>query len=262
MFPYKDENPTVLTPVVTIGLIVVTSLVWLVVQGAGSPGALARSVCELGVIPGELLGRAPSGTVVPMGGEAVCRLGPGGGWYTVLTSMFLHGGWFHLIGNMWFLWVFGNNVEDAMGHPRYVAFYLLCGVVAALAQVLVHPSSAVPMVGASGAISGVMGAYLVLYPRVRVHMVIFLGFFVTTAVVPAYLMLVYWAFLQLLGGLPMLGGAGEGGGVAFMAHLGGFVAGAALIKLFAKPALVQRHPHHSRWVVRGTDPFGRPRWRP
>jgi membrane associated rhomboid family serine protease len=154
--------------------------------------------------------------------------------------MFLHGGWFHLIGNMWFLWIFGNNVEDSMGRGRFVAFYLLCGVLAAAAQVVTQPSSRVPMVGASGAISGVMGAYLVLYPKVRVHLLVFLGFFVTTVAVPAYLMLLYWAFLQLVGGLPSIGAEARGG-VAFMAHLGGFVAGVALIKLFARAQLVEEH---------------------
>lgn len=245
MFPYKDENPTVLTPVVTVGIIAVTALVWLVVQGAGLPQPLQRSVCELGLIPGELLGRLPEGTRVPLGPGYVCVLEGVPAWHTLVTSMFLHGGWFHIIGNLWFLWVFGNNVEDAMGHVRFAAFYLLCGLLAAAAQILVNPGSRIPMVGASGAISGVMGAYLVLYPRVRVHMLVFLGFFVTTIVVPAYLMLLYWAFLQFLGSLPTLGGGGEQGGVAFMAHLGGFLAGVALIKLFAKPDLVRRHRRYS-----------------
>ncbi|NIM48498.1 MAG: rhomboid family intramembrane serine protease [Gemmatimonadales bacterium] len=241
MFPYKDENPTILTPVVTVGVIVVTGLVWVLVQGAGSQPALARSVCELGLIPGELLGRVPEGTLIPIAPRLGCEIGGDGAWHTVLSSMFLHGGWLHFIGNMWFLWIFGNNVEDSMGHGRFVVFYLLCGVLAAAAQIVVQPSSPVPMVGASGAISGVMGAYLVLYPRVRVHMLVFLGFFVTTIAVPAYFMLLYWAFLQLLGSLPTIGGGGAEGGVAFMAHLGGFVAGAALIKAFAKPELIQAH---------------------
>lgn len=131
-----------------------------------------------------------------------------------------------------------------MGHARFGVFYVVCGVIAAMAQILVQPSSPIPMVGASGAISGVMGAYLVLYPKVRVHMIVFLGFFITTVAVPAYLMLLYWAFLQVLGGLPTVAGAGERGGVAFMAHLGGFVAGVALIKLFAKRALVEAHRRH------------------
>ena len=158
--------------------------------------------------------------------------------------MFLHGGWLHLIGNMWFLWVFGNNVEDSMGHFRYLVFYLLCGLAAAATQTFVSPSSIVPMVGASGAISGVMGAYVILYPRVRVHMIVFLFIFITRIAVPAYLMLGYWFLLQLLGG-----SAAQGeGGVAFWAHVGGFVAGAGLISLFKDERLVEEHRALSRTV--------------
>ncbi|HTG50751.1 MAG TPA: rhomboid family intramembrane serine protease, partial [Gemmatimonadales bacterium] len=167
-------------------------------------------------------------------------------WYTPLSSMFLHGGWLHLIGNMWFLWLFGNNVEDSMGHGRYLVFYLLCGLAAASAQTLVNPNSAIPMVGASGAISGVMGAYIVLYPRVRIHMLIFLGFFITRAVVPAYVMLGYWLLLQIVGGLPAL--AEESGGVAFWAHAGGFLAGAVLVLVFRDEDLVARHRALARYV--------------
>jgi rhomboid family protein len=242
MFPYRDDNPTIRTPFVTVGIIVVTAIVWVVVQGAGAQPALAKSVCELGAIPGELLGRIPEMVRIPLGPNLSCEVGSRSPWYTVVTSIFMHGSWFHLIGNMWFLWIFGNNVEDSMGHARFVAFYLICGVIAALAQIFASPGSPIPMVGASGAISGVMGAYLVLYPRVRVHMLIFLGFWVTTIAVPAYLMLFYWAFLQLLGGLTVLGDMTQAkGGVAFLAHLGGLAAGAALIKLFARSELVDEH---------------------
>ncbi len=240
MFPYRDDNPTILTPYVTLAIIGVTSLIWVVYQGAGFEPALSNSVCDLGAIPGRLFGDPVMPIRTPRGYVTLCPDAPAAAWYTVLTSVFLHGGWFHLIGNMWFLWVFGNNVEDAMGHGRFVAFYLLCGVLAALAQILVQPGSPVPMVGASGAISGIMGAYLVLYPRVRVHMLIFLGFFITTITVPAYLMLLYWALLQAIGGAPAVAGAASGG-VAYLAHLGGFVAGLVLIKLFAKPELVAAH---------------------
>ncbi len=248
MFPYKDENPTVLTPFVTVGIIIFTAVVWVVAQGAGTYPALGRSVCELGVIPGELLGRLPQTVSVPIGPGLECQVGASPAWHTMVTSIFLHGGWFHLIGNMWFLWVFGNNVEDSMGHTRFVVFYLLTGVLAALAQVLASPNSPVPMVGASGAISGIMGGYLVLYPRVRIHMLVFFGFFVTTVAVPAFLMLLYWALLQFVSGLFTMG-MEERGGIAFMAHLGGFVAGAVLIKLFTKPELVARHGR-GRWVPR------------
>jgi len=241
VFPYKDENPTYLAPAVTVAVVIANVAAWLLLQGAGTDPALTRSVCELGLIPGDLLGTVPDGYELPLGGNTVCVLGGAPAWHTVFTSMFLHGGWFHLIGNMWFLWVFGNNIEDAMGHGRFAVFYLLCGLLAAAAQVGSGPSSPVPMVGASGAISGVMGAYLVLYPRVRVHTLIFLGFFLTRVTLPAWIMLLYWAFLQFLGSVPAIAGGQTGGGVAFMAHLGGFVAGAALIRLFARPEFVARH---------------------
>jgi membrane associated rhomboid family serine protease len=168
--------------------------------------------------------------------------------------MFLHGGWFHLIGNMWFLWIFGDNVEDSMGHARFAAFYVLSGLAAAAAQVATNPESAIPMVGASGAIGGVMGAYVVLYPRVHVHMLVPLGFFITTIAVPAFLMLGYWLILQLVSGFGTLGV--EGGGVAFWAHVGGFAAGAVLIVLFRDPSLLARHPYHG-WRQRSPTPSWR-----
>jgi membrane associated rhomboid family serine protease len=172
----------------------------------------------------------------------VCLTDPGRQVSTVLTSMFLHGSWMHLLGNMWFLWLFGNNVEDAMGRMRFLAFYLLCGLGAALAQVLSNPSSVVPMVGASGAISGVMGAYILLFPHARVYTLVPLGFFVTSWALPAWLMLGYWIALQLFGSL---GGAESG--VAFGAHVGGFVAGLLLIKLFVRPDYLAQHKaHHYR----------------
>ena len=249
MFPYRDDNPTLATPVVTFLLIGANVVVWVMVQGMGAEPNLSRSVCELGLIPGEFLGLVPQGATVPMGNHTVCMLGDEQTWFTPLTSMFLHGGWFHLIGNMWFLWVFGNNVEDSMGHVRYLAFYLLCGIAAAAAQTFMNPSSAIPMVGASGAISGVMGAYIVLYPRVRVHMLVILAIFITRIVVPAYLMLGYWFLLQLIGG--GLSGSAEGG-VAFWAHAGGFIAGALLILIFKDPELVAQH----RAMARTTDRLG------
>ena len=246
MFPYRDDNPTLAPPVVTILLIALNTAVWILVQGMGLDPALSRSVCQLGLIPGELLGHVAEGTRLPLGSGATCILGVDHAWYTPLTSMFLHGGWAHLLGNMWFLWLFGNNVEDSMGRLRFLWFYLLSGLGAAAAQVLSQPSSIYPMVGASGAISGVMGAYIMLYPRVRVHMLIFLGFFVTTIVVPAYLMLGYWFLLQIIGGLPGL--AVERGGVAFWAHAGGFVFGALLIRLFQNDTLVAQHRVLARYV--------------
>jgi membrane associated rhomboid family serine protease len=212
------------------------------VQGAGETLALARSVCELGLIPGELTGALPPGTRFPMGEGLVCATDPGSQVGHLLTSMFLHGSWMHLIGNMWFMWIFGDNVEDSMTRPRFAAFYLLCGLAAALAQVLTGPASGVPMVGASGAISGVMGAYLVLYPRVRVFALLPLGFFLTSVALPAWMMLVYWMGIQVVSGLASVGRTG--GGVAFWAHVGGFVAGVVLVKVFARRDHVAAHKAH------------------
>lgn len=217
MFPIRDDNPHFLTPFATLGLIVANGLSWVLLQGLGTEPALSASVLGLGLVPADAA------------------------WHSVLTSMFLHGSWLHLIGNMWFLWIFGNNVEDAMGHFRFLVFYLLCGVAAALAQVATDPRSGIPMVGASGAIGGVMGAYVLLYPRVHVHLLVVLGFYVNTIAVPAFLMLGYWFALQLLSGVGTLGM--KGGGVAFWAHAGGFVAGAILVFVFRNRALLERHPY-------------------
>ncbi len=244
MFPYRDDNPTLRPAVVTYLIIAINVAVWVFVQGVGTDPALTRSVCRLGLIPGELLHRLPPGYEVPVGPGVACVVGAGSSWYTVLTSMFLHGGWFHLIGNMWFLWLFGNNIEDSMGRSRYLPFYLICGLTAAALQTLLNPGSAVPMVGASGAISGIMGAYVVLYPRVRVHLLVVLVVFITRIEVPAYVMLGYWFLLQLLGGTSTIGT--QQGGVAFWAHVGGFVAGAALIQLFRDPVLVAKHRQLAR----------------
>ena len=166
---------------------------------------------------------------------------------STVTSMFMHGGWFHLIGNLWFLSVFGDNVEDSMGHVRFTVFYLTCGLAAVAAQFASDPSSAIPLVGASGAIGGVMGAYAVLYPRAPVHMLVFLGFFITTIEIPAILMLGYWLLLQLIGAIPALQGAA--GGVAFWAHVGGFVAGLVLVPFFRVPGRVAAHRAHVQAAV-------------
>ena len=232
MFPYRDENETLRTPYATFVLIGLNVAAWLLIQGAGSPLALARSICDLGLIPGELTLSLPPGTRFSMGDGLTCLTEPGRHVSNIFTSMFLHGGWMHILGNMWFLWIFGNNVEDAMGRFRFVVFYLLTGVAAALTQVALTPDSVVPMVGASGAISGVMGGYIVLYPRVRVYMLVVLGFFVTSVAWPAWMMLGYWFVLQLVSGLTAIGR--HEGGVAFWAHFGGFVAGVILVKLFAR----------------------------
>jgi membrane associated rhomboid family serine protease len=176
-----------------------------------------------------------------MGRGLVCLTDPGRQVTHLFTSMFLHGSWMHLLGNMWFLWIFGNNVEDSMGRSRFVAFYLISGLLAAFAQVTFNPASNMPMVGASGAISGIMGAYLILYPRVRVYTLVPLGFFLTSIPLPAWLMLVYWMVIQFFGGLQSVGAAG---GTAFWAHMGGFVAGVVLIKLFVRRDYVEQHQSH------------------
>jgi membrane associated rhomboid family serine protease len=239
MFPYHDENQTLRTPVVTMALVAVNVLAWLFVQGAGSELQVAASVCNFGLIPAELTARPP-GARIPMGDGLVCVTDPGPEPLHLITSMFLHGSWMHLLGNMWFLWLFGNNIEDSMTRGRFLVFYILCGLAAALLQVMMNPDSNIPMVGASGAISGVMGAYLVLFPRVRVFTLVPLGFILTTMALPAWAMLVYWAVLQLGSGLLTVGAA-ETGGVAFWAHLGGFLAGIVLVRLFRRNDLVAAH---------------------
>jgi membrane associated rhomboid family serine protease len=250
MFPIKDDNPHFLTPVVTVAIVVANAASWVLVQGLGIPDPLVRSICTLGLIPAELLGNVAPGTQVDLGGGLSCVLGTAPAWHTVVTSMFLHGGWFHLIGNMWFLWIFGNNVEDSMGHLRFLVFYLLCGLAAAALQVVFEPASQIPMVGASGAIGGVMGAYVVLYPRVRVHLLLWFGFYVTTIAVPAAFMLGYWFLIQVVGGATRLGAAAEGG-TAFWAHVGGFAAGAVLIFVFRDRSLLARHEFYG---LRGRAP--------
>jgi membrane associated rhomboid family serine protease len=242
MFPIRDDNPHFMTPWVTFGIVAANVLTWVLVQGMGAEQALAGSICRFGLIPGELLQIVPPGTRLPLGPQSVCVLSDSSGWHTTVTSMFMHGGWMHIIGNMWFLWIFGNNVEDAMGHGRFVVFYLLCGLAAAAFQVVADPGSPIPMVGASGAIGGVMGAYILLYPRVHVHMLFIIVVYVTTFAVPAYLMLGYWFLVQLLSGWASIGS--QGGGVAFWAHVGGFVAGAFLVFIFRDKDLLAKHPYH------------------
>lgn len=234
MFPIRDDNPQLLTPYATYGIVIVNIAAWIFLQGLGQEPGLSGSVCTFGLIPGELLQLSSAN-------PGLCVIGDSS-WYTTITSMFMHGSWMHILGNMWFLWIFGNNVEDAMGPVRFVAFYLLCGLAAAAAQVAADPSSPIPMVGASGAIGGVMGAYIFLYPHVRVHMLLILVIYVTTIAVPAWLMLGYWILVQTLGGLASQGS--EGGGVAFWAHVGGFVAGIAFIYVFRDKQLLDRHPYH------------------
>src|SRR4051794_19902485 len=234
MIPLSDDNPTLRTPIVTYLLLGAIGATWVFVQGAGfNPTALAASVCKLGLIPGELTGLARVGEPVPIGEGLSCMVDQDPiNRFTPLTSMFLHGGWSHIIGNCLFFWVFGNNVEDSMGRLRFLFFYLLCGLAGAAAQVLTNPASPVPMVGASGAISGVLGAYLLLYPRVRVRVLV--GWFLLS--LPAYLVLLSWIGLQILSArLSPLDS--ESSGVAVWAHIGGFAAGMLLVHLFRNPNL-------------------------
>jgi len=233
MFPYRDELRTLRPPVVTVALIAANALVWVFVQGAGAPQPLLKSVCDLGLIPGELTGTVAPGTSFPLGDGWACVTESGRHASHLLTSMFLHGSWMHLLGNMWFLGLFGSRVEDAMTRPRFLALYLLGGLAAAFAQVAASPASGVPMVGASGAIGAVMGAYLVLHPRTRVYALVPLGFFITSIALPAWTMLLYWAGLQLLSGLASIGDV-SGTGVAFWAHVGGFSAGMLLARPFTR----------------------------
>lgn len=242
MIPISDENPTLRFPAVTVALLAALGAVWIFVQHAGlDPVALAASTCNWGLVPGELTGRARVGLSIPLGGGLACVVDDDPrNILTPLTSMFLHGGWGHLLGNGLFLWVFGNNVEDSMGRGRFVVFYFLCGLAAAAAQVAINPASPVPMVGASGAISGVLGAYLLLYPRVKVNILFFLFFFIRIFQVPAWAMLLWWIGLQVLSGLPQLSSVRPdvSAGVAVWAHIGGFAAGLLLIKLFVNPRLM------------------------
>jgi len=218
MIPLHDDNPTEIAPVVTVAVMVICVLVFLWQATLGEQGFQA-AVFSLGVIPAVLLDRVhlpPELVLVPS-------------YLTVLTSMFLHGGFMHLAGNMLYLWIFGNNVEDAMGHVRYVFFYLLCGVAAVAGQVLQNPASEIPMIGASGAISGVLGAYLLLYPHARVLVLIPFGFYMRMIYLPAGWVLGLWFVLQIFSSLAA---DPNSAGVAWFAHIGGFLAGMALIPVF------------------------------
>ncbi len=242
MIPISDDNPTLHTPWMTYVILALTFGTWILVQGAGlNDIRLAASVCNLGMVPAELTGARPVGFQVPLGHQLACVVDSEAvNWFTPLISIFLHGSWGHILGNSLFFWVFGNNIEDSMGPWRFLAFYLLCGVLAAAAHVVTAPSSPVPTVGASGAISGVLGAYLVLYPRARVNLLFWFVIFIRVIPVPAWAALLWWFGWQVISALPELSPMRPdvSGGVAFWAHIGGFVAGAALIKLFENPAMV------------------------
>jgi membrane associated rhomboid family serine protease len=219
MFPIGDENIKGSgVAFVTLGLIALNVLAFLMEVSQPSEQALQAFIQAWGVVPRELT----SGQDLP---PAI----PYPVWSTLLTSMFLHGGWGHLGGNMLFLWIFGDNIEHRIGHLRFLIFYLVCGLAAGLAHVLANSASMVPTVGASGAISGVLGGYLLLFPRNRVYVMTYGG----VATVPAMLMLGLWILIQFVNGVGSIANTPETGGVAYLAHIGGFIAGLVLAPLFA-----------------------------
>jgi membrane associated rhomboid family serine protease len=246
VFPLGTDRPSERAPVLTVLLLAALVLTWVGLQGAGLDAhALAASTCNLGLVPGEVTQRAEIGTAIPLGHGLACVVDREPiNALTPLTSMFLHGSWGHLAGNALFLWTFGRGIEDSVGHLRFVLFYLLCGLAAALAQILVHPASPVPMVGASGAISGVLGGYLLLHPRVPVRVLFVWVIFVQIIRIPAFLLLLWWIGYQLILGLPELSRLpGEPStGVAFWAHIGGFAAGLATVRLFVREPTEGRAP--------------------
>jgi membrane associated rhomboid family serine protease len=214
MLPLRDINPRRRVPVMTI-LIIALNVIVFAYEFMLPKTGLESLIYNWGLIPYQLMDLQPTAFV------------------RVLTSMFLHGGVMHLLGNMLYLWIFGDNIESAMGSLCFLVFYLLCGVGAGLGQVLAGPNSEIPMVGASGAISGVLGAYLVLYPRAQVETLLFLGYFLRLVRLPAVVVLGFWIVLQLFSGVLSLGAASSGG-VAFFAHVGGFVAGVVLVFIFRR----------------------------
>lgn len=246
MIPVSVENRTVRPPWMTVLILTAMFTVWIVVQGGGFPGnddQIARTVCNLGMVPGEITHLAPLGTAVPVGPGLDCVVDNDRiNYLTPLLAIFLHGSWMHILGNALFFWIFGRAIEDTMGPTRFLAFYLLCGLAAGAAQIAVNPSSPVPTVGASGAISGVMGAYLMLFPRVRVHMFFWFIIFFKIFRIPAWVVLLYWFGIQVLSGLPELHASGgePTGGVAVWAHVGGFLTGLLLVKFFERPDLLAR----------------------
>ena len=230
MLPLHDENPTTSKPVVTLSLIGVNVFVFLLQLAVG----VNRSTLVFGLIPAQLLHTPISMEALEQlrASPEALRLNFEPAWVTLFTSMFLHGGWMHVLGNMWFLWIFGNNLEDRMGKGKFLAFYLICGLGAAAAQIAMGPNSPIPMVGASGAIAGVLGGYLLLFPGSRiVCLTMFL--IITTVELPAWIVLGFWFAIQFVLGLVNAGG--PGGGVAYAAHVGGFLCGLLLVRLFAQP---------------------------
>jgi membrane associated rhomboid family serine protease len=237
VFPLKDNIPTDRTPLVTIALIVINVFVYFVLQKGGIlSGPSDTGVVDYGAIPYEITHPGDQCDVSPDGRFIQCDEGLDGPptLLTIFTSMFMHGSILHLAGNMLFLWIFGNNVEDSMGHVKFIVFYLVGGVAALLLQTLIGPNAAIPTVGASGAIAAVLGGYILLYPGARVVTVIFIIFFFTILELPAMLVLGLWFLQQVaFGYFDVINPTGGGGGVAYFAHIGGFLFGFLAIKLFA-----------------------------
>jgi membrane associated rhomboid family serine protease len=237
MIPYnatdaEDEDVGSMVPVANIAIIVLNFLVFFGELAVAAQGADAVNgfVQRYALVPCEYTGQCAvaAGTPYPL-------------WITLFTSMFLHGGWEHIIGNMIYLWVFGNHVERSMGHVPYVAFYLLCGLGANALEIATAVNSSVPGLGASGAIAGVLGGYLVLYPTSRIGTLIGFGFLYFPARIYAWAFIVFWFLLQLVSGVASIGSdAAAGGGVAYWAHVGGFLTGVVLVRLFAQPGRVQQ----------------------
>jgi membrane associated rhomboid family serine protease len=222
VIPLRDANPTRQTPVVTLGLILLCSVAFALELGVAASGgdqALEALINQYGTVPAGVAADFRAGAYL-----TPATLG-------LLTGVFLHGGWLHLLGNMLFLWIFGNNIEDRLGRLPYLAFFLAGGVAASLAQVAIDPTSEMPLIGASGAIAAVLGAYFVFYPGARITSLVFLGFFYQLLNVPAIVVLGYWFVLQLIDGWASLGVDNAQGGVAFFAHIGGFVAGMGVAAL-------------------------------
>jgi membrane associated rhomboid family serine protease len=240
--PLKDLNPTERFPFVTVALIVINAAVFLYEVSLGPH--LQAFITSWGVVPYEItrfsdvIGIDPETSMVHSEGPPIVQL-------TLITSMFIHGGWMHIIGNMLYLWIFGNNIEDILGPARFLLFYIACGLVAAFAQILPHPNSTIPMVGASGAVAGVLGAYLIAYPRARVLTLVFLFVFVRVVMMPAGVLLAFWFLLQTFSGVASLGV--RGGGVAWFAHIGGFLAGIVLLRMMAGNRLSWQRNRNNGW---------------
>jgi len=215
MFPVKDDNPTSITPWVTYGIIILNVLVFGYEMSLSlNEESLINFFDTYGLIPEKIIS-----------GENL---------FSLFTSMFIHGGFMHILGNMLYLYIFGNNIEDILGHKRFILFYFLCGMAASGLQISINPHSTVPNIGASGAIAGVLGAYLLTFPRAKVHTLIFFGYFVRWIKLPALFVLGFWFIIQLFSGIGSLGMPADVGGIAFFAHIGGFVAGAFLVLIFNK----------------------------